>query len=1168
MQITRTAIRRPVTVSMFVVAVILFGLVSLQRLPLNLLPDISYPSLTIQTELPDTAPAEIEALITRPVEEQVGVVSGLRRLTSISRSDQSEVVLEFAWNTNMDFAAMDVREKLDGLTLPEDAEKPVVLRFDPSHDPIMRMQIFGGLSLSQLRYLAEQELKQGLESTEGVAAVKVLGGRKEQIRIEVDEKRLAELGIAITEVTNILRQENLNQASGSLYDQDARYMVRMLNEFRSVDEIRRIIVRNEQGRNVVLGDVARVWRGTKDREVIARLNGRESVELAIYKEGDANTVTVSRDVRGKLAGMEKSPFYPQGLEYEIVFDQASFISESVNNVRTAAILGGLLATAILFIFLRDGRSTVIIGMSIPISIMATFALMHQTGITLNIMSLGGVALGIGMLVDNSIVVLESVARHRREGVPLADAAYRGTKEVGLAVTASTLTTVAVFLPLVFVEGIAGQLFKDQALTITYSLLASLLVALTFIPMVLGLRMRQREMEEADERTKPEDTVQRAETVGGFRLVYRDLLLAGRWLVWAVFSAAIPSILWALRFAAREIGRLLLTLISPLLKLTLRGFESLYLTYPRVLEASLNNKPIVFVSVLGLVTLAALLYGSLGGELIPPLSQGEFSFEVRFPEGTPLDTTDRVFHGIEKKVAAIDDVQTVFTSVGGSNENQFSQSALEEHSGRIFVLMKDRENRQAEERTIGQVREALAGYPDVAYTFARPTLFSFKTAIEVEVYAFDIEDQRRAAAMVIERLEAIPGLSDIQTTTKLGSPEIQVRFDRDRLARLGLDETRIGEILRNKIRGAVASRYREEDKQIEILVRADESHRDTIADLKTLVINDRGNSNPNRAGGQNNAQNGAAAASASPPARSAAANNRANTNRRNQQNRPGENEEEQNVRPAAAPIRLGAVADIRIARGPAEVRRIRSQRAAVISANLVGRDLNSVSDDIRAELQDLRTELPLNTTVGLAGQNEEAEESFRSLQFALALAVFLVYLVMASQFESLTHPFVILFTVPLALVGVVLSLFVTGTTVSVMVLLGVIVLAGIVVNNAIVLVDYTNQLRRRGTSKREAVLLAGQVRLRPILMTTLTTVLGLFPMALGWGEGSEIRAPMAVTVMGGLAFSTLLTLVLIPVVYEAVDRGGRALDTVDDQEEEAAAEQGMEQAWGTLRGESS
>lgn len=488
MQITKTAIRRPVTVAMFVVAVMLFGIVSLQRLPLNLLPDISYPSLTVQTELADTAPVEIESLITRPVEEQVGVVSGLRRLTSVSRSGQSEVVLEFAWGTNMDFAAMDVREKLDGLTLSEDAEKSVVLRFDPSHDPIMRMQVFGDLSLSQLRYLGEKELKQGLESTEGVAAVKVLGGREEQILIHVDERRLAELGIPITEVTNILRQENLNQASGSLYDQDARYLVRMLNEFRAIDEIQRIIVRDREGRKVVLGDVADVRRGAKDREVIARFNGKESVELAIYKEGDANTVTVSRDVRAKLANMEKSPSYPKGISHEIVFDQAGFITESVNNVRTAAVFGGLLATAILFIFLRDARSTGIIALSIPISIMATFAMMYQTDITLNIMSLGGVALGVGMLVDNSIVVLESVARHRRDSVSLADAAYRGTREVGMAVTASTLTTVAVFLPLVFVEGIAGQLFKDQALTITYSLLASLLVALTFIPMVLGFRV--------------------------------------------------------------------------------------------------------------------------------------------------------------------------------------------------------------------------------------------------------------------------------------------------------------------------------------------------------------------------------------------------------------------------------------------------------------------------------------------------------------------------------------------------------------------------------------------------------------------------------------------------------------------------------------------------------
>ena len=683
-------------------------------------------------------------------------------------------------------------------------------------------------------------------------------------------------------------------------------------------------------------------------------------------------------------------------------------------------------------------------------------------------------------------------------------------------------------------------------------------------MVLGFRVRSEPEAEAEDPADAAPEEPRERPARGSTVIYRDVLWIGHLVVWAIFTVAVPSVVWAIRFVLREIGRLLLGLLSPALNLFQRSFEAIERAYPRVLESSLNNKPLVFATVLGLVALSALLYGRLGGELIPPLSQGEFAFQIEFPEGTPLDATDRIFQRIEKEVAAIEDVQTVFSSVGGSNENQFSQSALEENAGRIHILMEDRRDRPAEEQAITRIRAVLAEYPDVNYTFERPTLFSFKTPIEIEIYAFDLEGQQRAADQVVARLGRIDGLSDIQTTTKLGSPEIQIRFDRARLARLGLDETRIGEILRNKIRGEVASRYREEEKQIEILVRADEEHRGTIADLKNLVINDRGNNNARGQTGQtvqNNRQG-----QQTGPTGSVSANTGANAN--NNRNQQGESE--QNEQPTAVTIRLGAVADIQIARGPAEVRRIRSQRAAIVSANLSGRDLNSVSDDIRAALQELRGELPVNTVVGLAGQNAEAERSFQSLQFALGLAIFLVYLVMASQFESLTHPFVILFTVPLALVGVVLSLFVTQTSMSVMVFLGVIVLAGIVVNNAIILVDFTNQLRRQGIAKREAILRAGKVRLRPIVMTTLTTVLGLFPMALGWGEGSEMRAPMAVAVMGGLAFSTLLTLVLIPVVYDFVDRGAPAvseLDAADDGiEPEPGPEPTMEQSWDALRDE--
>src|SRR5437773_850117 len=1124
----KTAMSRPVTVFMFVVAVILFGFVSLDRLALNLLPDISYPSLTIQTDYPDAAPEEVESLITRPIEESVGVVPGLTRLSSVSRSGQSEVVLEFAWKTKMDLVVLDVREKLDVVNLPRDVQRPVILRFDPTYDPIMRLQLYGDLSLGRLRYTAEKELKKNVESTEGVAAIKVIGGLEEQIRIEIDEKRLAELQIPITQITQILAQENLNQASGSLYDLDANYLVRMLNQFRSVEEIQQIIIRNQGGRKVTLGDVAKVWRGSKDREVIARLNGKESVEMAIYKEGDANTVTVAQAVLQRLDSLKKANQFPKGVDYQVVFNQAEFIKNAVDDVLSSAIVGGLLAVMVLYVFLRDLRSTLTIGLSIPISIMATFALMYQTGITLNIMSLGGIALGVGMLVDNSIVVLEAVDRHKNAGISLFEAVYRGTKEVGMAVTASTLTTVAVFLPMIFVEGIAGQLFKDQALTITYSLLASLLAALTFLPMVLAVQIRKPAV-------NPENAAAIAVAApeapspapGRFHRVVLWLSRTGRTAGRFLFLDLATVVASDLRRLFRLLGGLLLWPLNPFLDRWERFYNRLNQGYPRLLVWSLDNKGNVIVLVVFLTVTAVALSFRLGAELIPSLTQGEFLFELRLPEGKPLEVTDRLISVIEKKVAAYPDVQTVFSSAGGSNRNQFARESHEENVGRLFVVMKNKRDKETEAAVIKRIRDQLEEYPELSFTFSRPTLFSLKTPVEVEIYTYDLDSLHSTAELVAARLRRIAGLTDVRTSTELGNPEVHVLFDRERLARLGLEESQIANILRNKIRGDVASRYREEDKQIEILVRAGESDRSTIQDIKDLVIN-MGNAVPTN------------------PRMSVA--DRIAARNSSQGGRPLRREE-QDVRdedlaaparsagPVAGvvPIRLGSVADVVVACGPSEVRRIRSQRAAVVSATLSGRDLTSGSGEIRGELQNLRKEIPEHTTIGLGGQNEELEASYKSLLLALALAVFLVYLVMASEFESLIHPFIIMFTVPLGLIGVVFFLFFTGTAFNVMVFLGVIILAGIVVNNAIVLIDYANQLRQEGLSKREALVKAGEVRLRPILMTTLTTLLGLIPMALGWGEGAEVRAPMAITVMGGLSFCTLLTLVFIPVVYEIVDR---------------------------------
>jgi len=1131
MNLIQTSIKRPVTVSMFVVAVILFGIVSLDRLALNLLPDISYPSLTIDTAYQDAAPEEIESLVTQPIEEAVGVVPGLNRVSSISRPGQAEVVLEFNWDTSMDLAVLAVREKLDFVQLPRDADKPVILRFDPSRDPIMRVRLQGVKDMQLLRYFAEKELKKNLEAMDGVAAIKVVGGVEEEIQINIDEKRLAELGISITEVTAILGRENLNMASGSLYDAESSYMVRTLNEFRSLEEMRRIIVRDTAGRQIRLEDVAEVVRGAKERDVIARLDGRESVELAVYKEGDSNTVTVSRAVTRRLAALKETKIFPPEVQYVVVANQATFIEQAIAEVRSNAWMGGLLATAILFLFLKDVRSTLMIGLSIPVSIMATFALMYQTDLTLNIMSLGGIALGVGMLVDNSIVVLEAIDRHRQSGLPLAEAVFRGTNEVSMAVTASTLTTVAVFLPLVFVEGIAGQLFKDQALTITYSLLASLVVALSVLPMLMAVRFRRPEelyggnapAGETGVAPKAARPLSRRAWLRSLQRRLRGTLKglgnAGRF----VCGQTVQVILGDLRRCLRAVGKTLRLLIRPVLVPFDRGFAAVQRRYPPALRWVLTHKGWVLGALLLLTLVSVGLFGLLGTELIPPLTQGEFTFEIELPEGTSLEHTNRLVQEVEEKVRQWPEIQTVFSSVGGSNENQFARQVRKENTAALYFVMKDRQDKPGEERCIEKLRAELAALPEATYKFGRPSYFTFKSHIEVEVFTYDLVQLREISRKVAGILGGIEGLGDINSSAELGNPEIHVVFDRERLSRLGLDEDQVARIVRNKIRGDVATRFREQDKQIDIIVRADEDVRSTVAQVKDLIIN---------------APSGLAASGNPGSADATGA-------------RTG------NITNLLVPVKLGAVAEVVMARGPNEIHHIKSSRAAVVSANLSGRDLGSVSREITRELRRLSPELPQDATANLGGQNEELQTARNSLLFALGLAAFLVYLVMAAQFESLVHPFIIMFTVPLGVVGAVLGLTATGTTLSVMVFIGIIVLVGIVVNNAIVLVDYANQLREQGMPKREALVTAGQVRLRPILMTTLTTVLGLLPMSLGLGEGAEIRAPMAITVMSGLMFSTLLTLFVIPLVYELLDRRVTAADRVTARDPQPAELEGLE-----------
>ena len=1114
MKIVAGSMRRPVTVSMITIAALLFGLVSLSRLPLNLLPEISYPTLTVQTEYADAAPAEVEKLITEPLEEAVSVIQGLRDLRSISRPGVSEITLEFGWKTAMDFAALDVREKIDMVRLPTDAGSPVLLRYDPSLDPILRLGLHGDRDLVTLRHLAERMVKKDLESLEGVASVRVRGGLEEEIQVAVDEGRLAALNLPIESISTFLSSQNLNAAGGRLRDRDAEFLVRTLNEFESLDDISDTVVFEEEGRRVTLGDVASVSRGFKEREIISHVKGDEAVELALFKEGNANTVQVADAVKRRIEDLREE--LPEGVGLVVLADQSTFIEQSLNEVRGNAVIGGILAVIVLFLFLRNRRSTGIIALVIPISILATFFVMAQFRVSLNIMSLGGLALGVGMLVDNAIVVLEAIGRHRDRGEGVWESTRKGASEVSRAVTASTLTTVAVFLPIIFVEGIAGQIFRDQALTVTASLLVSLVAALTLIPVLSSIGGKRPpvaaengeaellaasatvELPEPGSSRKPRREPGPVRRLLGklffpltwllrvvfanrtmravYRFLGRILAVTGRWIGRVLFVLLPGGLLRLLGWVFKLISKLLGWLSWPLQRL----FDALWVrlddAYPPLLRRALDHRGLTFLLALLLAAAALFTVPRLGMELVPPFAQGQFAFELELPAGTPLGSVEAKVAELEEELAGDDRIATLYSTIGDSPQLGGTRRERRENVAQLGIAIADTGDREMEGAVIERCRSLLAGYPEIRYTFRRPSYFSFRTPIEVQVYGYDIESLAGYADELAAAMAAVPGLRDVRSSLEAGNPEVQVRFARDRLASLNLDLDAVSRTLRGKIHGDVATRLKERDRQLDIRVRRADAASMDVTEIDGLVI--------------------------------------------------GQVE--------GVPIPLGTVAEVEIGTGPSQIVHIGQQRAAVIGANLSGRDLGSATRAIEDLLATMPP--PANLSASLGGQNREIATSFRSLTLAVLLAVFMVYLVMASQFESFLHPFVILMTVPLGLVGVVFALAVTGTAVSIVVLIGAVMLTGIVVNNAIVLVDFVGQRRRAGLARREAIVEAGAARLRPIFMTTLTTILGLTPMALGLGEGAEIRAPMAIAVIGGLALATLLTLVVIPVVYDTLDRG--------------------------------
>lgn len=1106
---------RPVAVLMVFTAAVVFGFFSFGRLPVTLMPELTYPTLTVRTEYPGAAPEEVENEVSRPIEEALGVIGGLNQLTSVSRSGLSDVMLEFVWGTDMAKATQETMEKLDIVFLPREAERPLILHFDPALDPILELSLSGegtryaGESgLRRLRRLAELQIRRALEPIKGIAAVRVRGGLEEEYHVLLDQNLIVRSGLSIQQVIDRLRQENINVAGGTLKEGRTEYMVRTLNEYVSLDEIGDTVLFRFEGREVRIRDLAAVERSQKDRDMISRTDGRESVQIDIYKEADANIVAVAKAVhlavgmglstnaaamappgeRPRDEALAQRLFREEGANLKVVADRSVFIESSIREVRNTAIVGGLLAVLVLYLFLRDAKTTAIIGLSIPISLMITFAPLHLLGVSLNIMSLGGLALGVGMLVDSSIVVLESIFRCREEGDDLVSAAIRGTSEVRGAVAASTLTTVAVFFPMVFVEGIAGQAFGDLSLAVVVSLLASLIVAIYFIPMLASRRQVAVQGEEIATGGAWFPSVSRFRAQwSAFRPGWRAAVAP-----WLILRLVVGCLFDALGLLLRGLGlgllwlgvRVLVPAISWLGTVALRpvavaasaGMSRLIGVYPTVIRKALDRPGAVFTGIAlgaGLTWFAAT---RLETELLPEVRQGEFTFEVALPVGTPIEQTATILGRVESSILEHkDDIRTVIVNFG-YDLNNLKRSDEGEHSARFkIVLAPGRDPVAIEDRVMRRLRGYFADVPDLEVRVVRPVLFSAKAPLVVEIEGDDLEALKRVARQAEQELARLPGLADVETTLRRGAPEIQIVYDRDRLAVYGLNIQTVARQVRDMVKGFEATRFNLKDRRIPIIVRLGEADRGQLEDIARLVINPGG--------------------------------------------------------PQAIP--LGAVADLIVGEGPNEIRRIDGQRVALVQANLAGASLGAAVRQIEQTLREKIAWTP-DLRFVVTGQNEEWQRSENSLYLALGLSLFLVYVIMAAQFESLVQPLIIMVTIPLAFFGSVVGLALLGVNVSIVVFLGLILLAGIVVNNAIVLIDYANTLKLRGLDRREAIVTAGAVRLRPILLTTGTTVLGLLPMALGLGDGAEIRTPMALTVIFGLAASTVLTLVIIPVVYHLVD----------------------------------
>lgn len=1021
MRLSNTAIKRGVTFMMIYLMAVGFGLFSLSRLKINLWPELDFPVIAVITLYTGVGPYDIETVVSRPIEESVSSVQNVKKVTSQSRQGLSLVMLEFEWGTDMDQAEIDVRNNLDFIEeyLPDDISDPMVFAFDPSMQPIAFMSVGSSFhGLAELRRISELDIEPRLERVPGIASAATMGGLRREIKILLDPVRMQAYHVPVQQVENALRSNNLQLPSGWIDNEEQEFTIQTQGEYRTVEEIANTAVSMINGSVIRIRDVSDVVDGFAEQRQKVMVNDKSSVLLIVQKQSDANTVNTIRKMNNHLGEMKKE--LPRGVEIVTIWDQAEFINRSMSNLGNTALQAIALAFLVLLFFLRNFRSSVIVAISIPISIVVTFAVMDQAGLTLNIISMAGLALAVGLLVDNSIVVLESIFRHREQGKPAREAAHIGANEVSMAITASTFTTISVFIPVLFVPGIAGQMFNDMVVTICFSLAVSLIVALTLVPLLASR----------------------------FLKVGQNIKESSR-----------------LHRISRSIGR---------------WIDRLRQKYLKVLDWSLNHILLVVLISFGMFVLSIGLLVTRGGEFLPDNDMGYVSLAVDRSPGTSLTAMEKSMHHLNEIVKEqVPEAEMIYTNFG-QGEGMFAAfSSRGSHEGEIMIRLVPGSKRS---RSLKDIQEDLRGYfkdlPDVEVKFedrGEEAFFGGGGDVVIQIFGHDVQAAEILAEEIEEKVSQIDQVSDTEVSIRESAPELKVQLNRDRIADLGLSTAQIGQVISTNILGSVVTQFREGGDEFDVRVQLKKEARHNQTDLENILI----------------------------------------------------------MTPQGRQIPLRAIADVSLSNAPTEIVREDQERLVTVTVTVAGKDLRKVTANVHKILKEIA--VPNDFRLEISGAAEDMMESFMYLALAFLVAMILTYMVMASQFESFLDPFIILFTIPLSIIGVSLALFITGTTLSVMSLVGIIMLLGIIVNNGIVLVDYINQLREKGHGLLEAIHLGGEARMRPVIMTALTTILAMMPLALGLGESGENWAPMARSVIGGLFIGTILTLIVVPVIYAIFER---------------------------------